>query len=289
MLSILFELFLITINFIPLSSSMNILKESLFSSSNKRKLKRPSRNLLGKYKFRQANNSLTDPLLYTFENANIELETIISEDESKPNDEHIVRTRCSKQNLTPSAHNGGSIVIIEKPILPNETIQAFAIRHRVPLFQLKRINNLQNDQDFYALTCCRVPVRRFGLLHEYSESSSSSSSTIVDSNEQSTISLPVTHLSQQNHLAFLNAMDQDLASMRANVERLIEASSTTTLVSNQLTSPSLVKSMVKPVRNTTTQLNCDEADCGCRFWHIIIIVILIALIPLVWVYFYIKK
>ncbi|CAF1443189.1 unnamed protein product [Rotaria sp. Silwood1] len=287
MLSVLFELFLITINIIPLLSSMNILKGSLFSSSNKKKLKKPSQNLVGKYKFRQANNSLTDPLLYTFNNTDIELGTINSDDESKSNDDHIVRTRSSRPNLISLAHDGGSIVIMEKPTLPSETIQAFAIRYRVPVSQLKRLNNLQNDQDFYALTHCRVPVHRFGLLHESSESLS----TTVDSNEQSTISLPVTHLSQQNHLAFLNAMDQDLASMRAKVERLIETSSTTTttaLISNQLTSPSLAESMIKPVKNTTTQFNCDEADCGCRFSHIIIVAILIALIPLICAYFYIK-
>ncbi|CAF1253892.1 unnamed protein product [Rotaria sordida] len=290
MLSILFELFVIIIYFIPLSSYMNILKDSLFSSSKKRKVKRSSQNFLGKYEFRQANHSLTDSHLYTFENSNIELETISSDEETKSNDEHTIRTRYSQQYLTSSsssAHDGGSIVIIEKPILPNETIQAFAIRYRVPVSQLKRLNNLQNDQDFYALTYCRVPIRRFGLLHEYSESSLPSS-TVVDLNEQPTISLPITHLSQKNHLAFLNAMDQDLASMRAKVEQLIETSSTSTSISNQLTSPSVTQSMIKPVRNTTTQFNCDEADCGCKFWHIIIIIIILVLIPFICAYFYIK-
>lgn len=145
--------------------------------------------------------------------------------------------------------------------------------------QLRRLNNLQNDQEFYALSYCRVPVRRFGLLHECSEPSS----TIVNLNEQSRISLPVTHLSQQNHHAFLNAMDQDLALMRTKVEQLIEESSTAALIS-----PSLTDSMVKPVRTPTTTLNCDGTDCGCRQWHIIIIIILIALIPFIFAYFYIK-
>lgn len=148
--------------------------------------------------------------------------------------------------------------------------------------QLKRINNLQNDQDFYALTCCRVPVHRFGLLHDCSESSLPT----MDFNEQPKISLPVTHLSQQNHLAFLNAMDQDLASMRTKVEQLIESSST--LVSNQLTSLTLSNTFMKPVKKANNQFNCDDADCGCRFWHIIIIVILVALIPLICAFIYIK-
>jgi hypothetical protein len=149
----------------------------------------------------------------------------------------------------------------------------------IQVSQLKRLNNLQNDQDFYALTYCRVPVRRFGLLHE------PSSSTIVDLNEQSTISLPVTHLSQQNHHAFLNAMDQDLASMRTKVEQLIE----TPLTSNQLLSQSVTTRMMKPVTNKINDLNCDGADCGCKLWHVIVLIILIVLIPLICAYFYIKS
>jgi len=114
---------------------MNILKHSLFSSSSRRKSKRSSQNQLKNYEFHQANNSLTDPLLYTFENNDIELGIIDSDGESKfdNNNEHIVRTRHSRENVTPAAHSGGSIVIVEKPILTNETIQAFAIRYRVPV------------------------------------------------------------------------------------------------------------------------------------------------------------
>ncbi len=126
-------------------------------------------------------------------------------------------------------------------------------------------------------------MQRFGLLHE------SSTSTIVDLNEQSTMSLPVTHLSQQNHHAFLNAMDQDLALMRTKVEQLIETPlPTAALISDQLVSQSLSTRMIKPVTKATYELNCDGADCGCRVWHIVMIIILIALIPFICAYFLIK-
>ncbi len=146
---------------------------------------------------------------------------------------------------------------------------------------MKRLNNLQNDQDFYALTYCRVPVRRFGLLHE-----SSSSSTIVNFNEQSTTntSLSVTHLTQPNHHAFLKAMDNDLASMRTKVEHLIEKPPAT-LIPDQPTTKMMVRSSTKPLND----LNCDGADCGCKFWHILVTIICIALlIPLIYTYLYLK-
>jgi hypothetical protein len=278
---------------------MNILKESLFSSStsnSKTKSKRTRKNRL-------ENNALSEPLLSLSENDNnsIELGAIDSDDDdndkTKLNTQHIIRSRHLKHQSIPAAHDGGSVVIVEKPIRPQETLQAFAIRYRVPvcicLFfytnrksffpqvsQLKRLNNLQNDQDFYALKYCRVPVRRFGLLHE-----SSSSSTIVDLNEQLTIntSLPIT---QQNHHAFLNAMDHDLASMRAKVEQLIETPTTTLIPDQPKTTMMMRSSTTKPI----SELSCDGADCGCKFWHIVLAIIFIALlIPLIYIYVYIKS
>jgi hypothetical protein len=128
-------LLVIIISFLPLSSDiMNILKDSLFFSSNRRKSKKSSRNQFKNYEFRQANNSLTDPLLYTFENNDIELGILDSDEQSKSKkNEHLVRTRHSRENFPSAAHDSGSIVIAEKPVLSNETIQAFAIRYRVPV------------------------------------------------------------------------------------------------------------------------------------------------------------
>jgi hypothetical protein len=111
---------------------------------------------------------------------------------------------------------------------------------------------------------------------------------MVDLNQQSTISLPVTHLSQQNHHAFLNAMDQDLALMRTKVEQLIETPFPTTTAAALLSDQSLSTRMIKPVTKATNELNCDGADCGCRLWHIVMIIIITTLITFICVYFYIK-
>lgn len=152
----------------------------------------------------------------------------------------------------------------------------------VKVSQLRRINNLQNDQEFYALSTCRVPVGRFGILHE-----STPTGTLIDFDEQSTRSIPVTHLTQQNHQAFLNAMDEDLASMRVKMEQCIENSSTAMdLVSPQ----TLTRQRMKPVASKAHEWwNCDQADCGCKLWHLIVILILIILIPFICIYFYLKS
>lgn len=293
---------------------MNILKESLFASSTsdpaapvKTKPRRTGHARTGKLAHGGGggDDHSFEPLLSPSElqNNSIELGTFESDDDDnggaqgKMHAQHIIRSRHTKQPLTPAAHGGGSIVIVEKPIRANETLQAFAIRYRVPVSllelhrsrgflgfvqvsQLKRLNNLQNDQDFYALKYCRVPVRRFGLLHE---PSSSTPSTIVDFTEQPTAN--TTSPSQLNHHAFLNAMDHDLASMRAKVEQLIETPPAA-LIPDQPTSTMMIRTTGKPRSDFT----CDGADCGCKLWHILGALLLIALlVPLVYVYIYVTS
>jgi hypothetical protein len=78
-------------------------------------------------------------------------------------------------------------------------------------------------------------------------------------------------------------MDHDLALMRTKAERLIESPSAI------LTSQSLPTNQERSITNPTNDLKCDGADCGCRFWHIVLIILLIILIPLICAYFYIKS
>lgn len=78
-------------------------------------------------------------------------------------------------------------------------------------------------------------------------------------------------------------MDQDLASMRAKVEQLIETPPLR-LIPDQPAKTMMIRSTSKP----KSDLNCDGADCGCKFWHIIVTIILVALlIPLIYIYIYI--
>lgn len=96
-------------------SRMNLFKTSFFST------KRPNG-------FRQANSSAIDPILYTFDNNQFELETLYSDDDDDDDDDSSLRPR---QNPRANVDRGGSVVIVEKPVLPDESIQAFAIRYRV--------------------------------------------------------------------------------------------------------------------------------------------------------------
>lgn len=141
---------------------MNILKESLFTSSKSTsKTKRTRQNRSKTDKLLEDNNGLSDPLLSPSETSsnNIELGTIDTDDDEddgddkKLNTRHIIRSRNSKRQPTSVAHGGGSIVIVEKPIRPNETIQAFAIRYRVPVCFFNLYFAIHKNNIIFNLLC----------------------------------------------------------------------------------------------------------------------------------------
>ena len=42
-------------------------------------------------------------------------------------------------------------------IAPTDTLEGLALQHSIRVSELKRINNIHKNQDFYALSCIRVP------------------------------------------------------------------------------------------------------------------------------------
>ncbi|XP_013379802.1 lysM and putative peptidoglycan-binding domain-containing protein 3 [Lingula anatina] len=58
---------------------------------------------------------------------------------------------------------------LEKEVSEGDTLQSLALQFGCPVAEIKRINNLIRDQDFYALKRIKVPIKRFGLLTELVE------------------------------------------------------------------------------------------------------------------------
>lgn len=51
-------------------------------------------------------------------------------------------------------------VIIERKVKAGDTLNKIAIQYSVNVSDIKRVNNLVNDQDFVALTVVKIPVSR---------------------------------------------------------------------------------------------------------------------------------
>jgi len=55
---------------------------------------------------------------------------------------------------------------IETDIQPSDTLLSLSLKYNVPLAELKRVNNILSDAEFFALKRIKIPVRPTSLLNE---------------------------------------------------------------------------------------------------------------------------
>jgi len=76
------------------------------------------------------------------------------------------------RNGSPHHHNqtkstkDDSIELVEYTIKPNDSLLSIALSCNCSVEELKRVNKLINDQEFYGLRFIKIPVRKYGLLSE---------------------------------------------------------------------------------------------------------------------------
>uniref|UniRef100_A0A8C5UKS5 LysM and putative peptidoglycan-binding domain-containing protein 3 n=1 Tax=Malurus cyaneus samueli TaxID=2593467 RepID=A0A8C5UKS5_9PASS len=58
------------------------------------------------------------------------------------------------------------IVLLTKDIREGDTLNAIALQFCCSVADIKRVNNLINDQDFFALRSIKIPVKKFSVLTE---------------------------------------------------------------------------------------------------------------------------
>ncbi|XP_064648787.1 lysM and putative peptidoglycan-binding domain-containing protein 3-like [Lineus longissimus] len=71
-----------------------------------------------------------------------------------------------RRNNNSTSANRDKEEFLEKDIADGDTLQSVALQYGCQVSELKRINKLISDQEFFALKVIKVPVRRHGLLTE---------------------------------------------------------------------------------------------------------------------------
>ena len=179
--------------------------------------------------------------------------------------------------------------------------------------ELKRINNLIRDQDFYAKRVIKVPVKRHGLLTELMEQENqrqlseikkkssaqnlrtyessvqfSEANEVDDDSDPESSVLLVRTLSIRDHVTnqgkeaqdFLKHMDKDLDKIRQNANSYKNSLDE---VTNALTCKS-----IHPIDRSCRKSLFNGYDCGMRWWSLVIFMLIIVLgTPLLYfLYFY---
>lgn len=64
--------------------------------------------------------------------------------------------RLKLRDPSPLLSDNNLITYIEIPIEKNDTLQGLSLKFSCKVIDIKRINNLTNDQDIYALNLCKI-------------------------------------------------------------------------------------------------------------------------------------
>ncbi|KAM6328812.1 LOW QUALITY PROTEIN: lysM and putative peptidoglycan-binding domain-containing protein 3 [Alca torda] len=79
--------------------------------------------------------------------------------ELRPRGREKVRRSASRDRLD-------DIVLLARDIREGDTLNAIALQYCCSVADIKRVNNLINDQDFFALRSIKIPVKKFSVLTE---------------------------------------------------------------------------------------------------------------------------
>lgn len=209
----------------------------------------------------------------------------------------------------------------EKEIAEGETLQAIALKYACPVSELKRLNNLIQDQEFFGLKILKVPMRKHGVLSEEvakhtskinsshylrgaeaisptSEEDLYASSYFEDSDSHHDLSDPETQLKVMRTLSirdnmssqgkeaekFLQKMDLDLAKIKQESRKERESLSEVISV--------LTNKSFHPLESSRPVMNKNNgADCGISWWSIMLYSLIVGiLVPIIFlIYFFFFK
>lgn len=196
---------------------------------------------------------------------------------------------------------------VETEIQPNETLQTLSLKYNIPIAEIKRINNILNENEFFALKRIKLPVKPLSLLsdlipgvhseqnkrsngwyvdHFSSASSGAVSSPVSESEGESsntgevrlsTVSIGGTVFGGGNPNTrrakkFLKSMDKDLAKIRRKQEALNQQ-----FHNGDGSNGYLAETRIYPIRETdyTSSSSSGAAMCWCCVAFVVVSVIAI--------------
>ncbi|KAG7160372.1 lysM and putative peptidoglycan-binding domain-containing protein 3-like [Homarus americanus] len=198
--------------------------------------------------------------------------------------------------------------LVDRPIKSGETLTGIALKYRIPVSELKRVNKIIQEKEFFALKSLKIPVKANSFLaemlkQEEQDACSENSAVAITraavlgtrslsscSEYESDSEMHVGYISIDRILRdtrtnkeakrFLNCMQKDLANIREKTnsykDSLVE-------VAAVLTDPRF-----RPLEQTEDK--CTGADWGISWWKVLLAgTVLLVGAPLLYIYLYLEN
>ncbi|ELW52330.1 lysM and putative peptidoglycan-binding domain-containing protein 3 [Tupaia chinensis] len=178
------------------------------------------------------------------------------------------------------------IVLLTKDIQEGDTLNAIALQYCCTVADIKRVNNLISDQDFFALRSIKIPVKKFSSLTEtlYPPKGRQTSrpSSVPFTPEQEILPASDSFSSSESAGSFLKEVDRD-------IEQIVKCTDTTRENLDEVVSAlTAQQTRFEPDnRNTQRKDPYYGADWGIGWWTAVVIMLIVGIItPVFYLLYY---
>ncbi|XP_072922817.1 lysM and putative peptidoglycan-binding domain-containing protein 3 [Hemitrygon akajei] len=220
--------------------------------------------------------------VYVFANSTASENELSEEDvecfELRPRGKEKIRRTASKDRLD-------DIVYLVREIQEGDTLNALALQYCCTVADIKRVNNLINDQDFFALRSIKIPVKKITLLGERHNATAARlvPRVALESNAQcQELKTGVDTSTNENADNFLREVDKDL-------ERIVRSNDTTREHLNEVVSALSTQPFYQAADRKIARRKDPHygADWGMRWWNAVMIMLIVGIVtPLFYLLYY---
>ncbi|XP_052387076.1 lysM and putative peptidoglycan-binding domain-containing protein 4 isoform X2 [Carassius gibelio] len=200
------------------------------------------------------------------------------EEESSEDEElNVMELRPRSRELySQERERAEEILLLERDISHEDNLNKLSLQYGCKVADIKRVNNLFQEQDMYALKSIRIPVKKHGLLTKaISELKNPQQRTCNDIASSNSAEANISGTPQvQEYTNYLKEVDSD-------IERLIQS----TVPSEEVLSSGSWISRQRGWRSR--YLGSYGADWGIQWWNAVIAMLLIGIVlPIFYVVYF---
>lgn len=178
------------------------------------------------------------------------------------------------------------IILLTKDIQEGDTLNAVALQYCCTVADIKRVNNLISDQDFFALRSIKIPVKKFSSLTEtlYPPKGRQISrpSPVLYAQEQEILPANDCLSSNESAGSFLKEVDRD-------IEQIVKCTDTKKENLNEVVSALTAQQIRFEPENKNTYRKDPYygADWGIGWWTAVVIMLIVGIItPVFYLLYY---
>ncbi|XP_003786023.1 lysM and putative peptidoglycan-binding domain-containing protein 3 isoform X1 [Otolemur garnettii] len=180
------------------------------------------------------------------------------------------------------------IIVLTKDIQEGDTLNAIALQYCCTVADIKRVNNLISDQDFFALRSIKIPVKKFSSLTETlcppkGRQASRHSSLLYSPEQQEILPANDSFSSSESAGSFLKEVDRD-------IEQIVKCTDNKRENLNEVVSALTAQQVRFEPDNKNTPQRKDPyygADWGIGWWAAVVIMLIVGIItPVFYLLYY---